>query len=295
MAIHSMTGFARAQGIDAGHSWAWEVKSVNGKSLDIRCRLAPGQDAIEGPARDRIAAKLRRGSVSAALSLTRVGAGERVAVNQAALEQLLDLRSKYAGRIDAGPPRLEALLQVRGVVEAAAEDEDDEARVARQKAILATLDEALDRLVVARRAEGERLHEILRQQIEAIRSLGAAARSLAATQPERFRLKLQDQLKLLLDARPPVGEDRLAQELAMLILRGDVREEIDRLEAHCESAAEVLAQGGVVGRRLDFLSQEFNREANTLCSKSSDVELTRIGLALKGAIDQFREQVQNIE
>ncbi len=295
MAIHSMTGFARAEGADSGHSWSWEIKSVNGKNLDMRCRLPPGMDLLEGQARDRIAAKLKRGSVSANLTLTRAAAGEHIAINEAALEQVLGLHAKYAGRVDAHPPRIESLLLVRGIVESVAVDEGEEAKSHRQKAILATLETALDRLVTARRAEGERLLQALSQQVGELRTLSATARGLAAAQPERFRQKLREQIALLLEARPPASEERMAQELAVLALRGDVREELDRLLAHCESAAEALAQGGAVGRRLDFLSQEFNREANTLCSKSSDIELTRVGLALKGVIDQFREQVQNIE
>ncbi len=293
--INSMTGFARAEGSLGAYSWSWEVKSVNAKGLDLRCRLAPGTDMLEGAVRDRIAAKLKRGAITANLALTRVGGAEQLMINEAALEQVLALQERLAGRVEAGLPRLEGLLAVRGLVEAVEARDGEAVAGERDKAILAPLDETLARLVAMRRSEGQRLALVLREQAEAVRTLAAGAREMSAAQPEKLRQRLLEALKLLADQRPPLPEERIAQEVAMLAARADVREEIDRLQAHCEAVLEALAKGGVAGRRLDFLSQELNREANTLCSKSSDVELTRVGLDLKTAIDQFREQVQNVE
>jgi uncharacterized protein (TIGR00255 family) len=290
-----MTGFARAEGQMGVYGWSWELKSVNAKGLDMRVRLPPGMDALEGPVRERIAAKLKRGNVSATLTVARAPGTERVVVNEAALEAMLALPAKYAGRIDPAPPRLDALLAVRGIVEVVEAPDSEEERNRRDAAILATIEAALERLGAARRAEGARLAALLHGQLDEIGRLVAAAQGSAGARPEKLRARLEEQLKQLLESRPPLPEDRLAQEAALLATRGDVREELDRLRAHCAAAAEMLAKPGAVGRQLDFLAQEFNREANTLCSKSADVELTRIGLDLKAAIDQFREQIQNVE
>jgi uncharacterized protein (TIGR00255 family) len=208
---------------------------------------------------------------------------------------MLALPAKYAGRIDPAPPRLDALLAVRGIVEVVEAPDTEEERNRRSAAMLATLDEALTRLAAARRNEGGRLATLLSGHLGEIRRLVDAAANAAGARPEKLRAKLEEQLKQILDSRPPLNEERLAQEAALLATRGDIREEIDRLRAHCEAAAETLAKPGAVGRQLDFLAQEFNREANTLCSKSADVELTRVGLELKTTIDQFREQIQNVE
>jgi uncharacterized protein (TIGR00255 family) len=290
-----MTGFARAEGQMGVYGWSWELKSVNAKGLDMRVRLPPGLDSLEGPVRDRVAAKLKRGNVTAALAVARAPGSERVVVNEAALEAMLALPAKYAGRIDPAPPRLDALLAVRGIVEVVEAPDTEEERNRRSAAMLATLDEALTRVAAARRNEGGRLAALLLGHLGEIRRLVDAAANAAGARPEKLRAKLEEQLKQLLESRPPLPEERLAQEAALLATKGDIREEIDRLRAHCDAAAEMLAKPGAVGRQLDFLAQEFNREANTLCSKSADVELTRIGLELKTAIDQFREQIQNVE
>jgi uncharacterized protein (TIGR00255 family) len=290
-----MTGFARGEGALGDYGWTWELRSVNAKGLDMRCRLPAGLERLEGAVRERIAAKIKRGAVTASLALDRALGAERLVINEAALEQALALGARYAGRVEPGPPRLETLLTIRGLVEVAPVQETEEVQARRDAAILASLDEAIARLLEARAAEGARLAAILSAQTGRIAALTAAAGRLAAEQPGRVRARLEEQLRALLDAVPPVSEERLAQEVALLATRADVREELDRLNAHCQAAAEALRAGGVIGRQLDFLSQEFNREANTLCSKSADVELTRIGLDLKGAIEQFREQVQNIE
>jgi uncharacterized protein (TIGR00255 family) len=290
-----MTGFARAEGQMGVYGWSWELKSVNAKGLDMRVRLPPGMDPLEGPVRERIAARVKRGNVTAALTVARAPGSERVVVNEAALEAMLALPAKYAGRIDPAPPRLDALLAVRGIVEVVEAPDTEDERNRRDAAILETLDAGLERLAAARRGEGLRLAALLEAHLVEIKRLVEAAKNSAGARPERLRARLEEQLKQLLESRPPLPEDRLAQEAALLATRGDIREELDRLAAHGEAAAETLAKPGVVGRQLDFLAQELNREANTLCSKSADVELTRLGLDLKAAIDQFREQIQNVE
>jgi uncharacterized protein (TIGR00255 family) len=261
----------------------------------MRVRLPPGLDALEGAARERIAGTVKRGNVTASLAVARAPGSERVVVNEAALETMLALPAKYAGRIDPAPPRLDALLAVRGIVEVVEAPDGEDERNRRSAAMLATLDTALGRLAAARRNEGSRLAALLGAHIAEVRRLVEAAQAAAGARPEKLKARLEEQLKQLLESRPPLPEERLAQEAALLAARGDVREEIDRLRAHCDAAAETLAKPGAVGRQLDFLAQEFNREANTLCSKSADVELTRIGLDLKTVIDQFREQIQNVE
>jgi uncharacterized protein (TIGR00255 family) len=291
--VTSMTGFARADGAAAGISWTWEIKSVNGKSLDLRLRLAPGFDALEPQIRAMLTQRFRRGNVAASLAVNRTAA-TAVRVNREALTQLLALIKELASEIEAAPPRLDGLLALRGVVETV-EDEEDGVVEDRRLAVLDSCATALDRLAAARADEGTRLAVLLRDQIVEMARLVKAAQGSAAAQPAAIRERLQTMLAGLADLVPGMSEERVAQEMALLVGRSDIREEIERLHAHLEQADDLLDEGGAVGRRLDFLCQELNREANTLCSKSADIELTRIGLALKAAVEQFREQVQNIE
>jgi len=291
--IASMTGFARAEGGELGISWVWETKSVNGKSLDLRLRLAPGFDALEPRLRAMLAQRFRRGNISAVLAITRT-APPAVRVNRVALAQLVSLMNELAREVDAAPPRLDGLLALRGVVETV-EDDEEAVLEGRRSAVLDSWESALGRLAVARAEEGARLALLLGDQLEEMAVLVRAAGDCAAAQPETIRERLKTMLASLADLVPGLPEDRVAQEMALLIARSDVREEIERLRAHLEQAGDLLQQGEAVGRRLDFLCQELNREANTLCSKSADIELTRIGLSLKAAVEQFREQVQNIE
>ena len=288
-----MTGFARAEGGELGISWVWETKSVNGKSLDLRLRLAPGFDALEPRLRAMLAQRFRRGNISAVLAITRT-APAAVRVNRVALAQLVSLMNELAREVDAAPPRLDGLLALRGVVETV-EDDEEAVLEGRRSAVLDSWESALGRLAVARAEEGARLALLLGDQLEEMAVLVRAAGDCAAAQPETIRERLKTMLASLADLVPGLPEDRVAQEMALLIARSDVREEIERLRAHLEQAGDLLQQGEAVGRRLDFLCQELNREANTLCSKSADIELTRIGLSLKAAVEQFREQVQNIE
>ena len=290
-----MTGFARRDGGDEAVSWTWEVKSVNGRSLDVRARLPQGYESLDPAVRGAVTAACSRGNVQVNLQMKRGSAPLRLQVNEELLQQALDLMAKLEARTTAAPPRLDGILGLRGVMEAVEEEESAERQEARFAALQADLDAVLKALVVMRAAEGARLLAMARGHLDDIERLSAAARGCAATQPATLRQRLKEQLALLVEESTGVSEDRLAQELAILAGKADVREELDRLAAHVEAARELLDQGGAVGRKLDFLCQEFNREANTLCSKSADVELTRIGLDLKSSIEQLREQIQNIE
>lgn len=296
-----MTGFARAEGVDApdmhpGLHWAWEVKSVNGRNLDVRCRLPVGFEALESVARSAVAERFKRGNISVTLTLSRGSEPPRVRINRDVLNQLVALADELKDRVAAEPPRLDGLINVRGVVEVVEEEEpSEEQRAVRIGRMTDTLVRALDSLAIMRRDEGTRLAAVIRQHLDAIEQLRQRAAAAAGAQPAALRARLKTQVEALLEASPALPEDRLAQEVALLLTRADVREELDRLTAHVAAARKLLADGGGVGRKFDFLCQEFNREANTLCSKSADVELTTIGLDLKAAIDQLREQVQNIE
>ncbi len=296
-----MTGFARAEGVDAadlhpGLHWAWEVKSVNGRNLEVRCRLPPGFEILEPAARAAVAERFKRGNVALTLTLARGGEPPRVRINRALLDQLMALAAEYAGKGKAEAPRLDSLLAVRGVVEVVEEAEpSEEQRAVRFARMNETLAQALAALAAMRHEEGGRLATLVGQHLDAIEELRRHAAATAATQPAALKARLKAQVDALLEASPALSEERLAHEAALLVTKVDVREELDRLSAHVAAARKLLAEGGAVGRKFDFLCQEFNREANTLCSKSADVELTAIGLDLKAAIDQLREQVQNIE
>jgi uncharacterized protein (TIGR00255 family) len=291
--VASMTGFARAQGDELGISWAWEMKSVNGKSLDLRLRLAPGFDSLEPELRALLAQRFRRGSFSANLAVLRT-APAALRVNREALAQLIALMKELAGEVEATPPRLDGLLALRGVVETI-EDESEALVEKRRRAVLGSWVTALDRLASARTEDGARLAALLAAQLDELTVLVEAAEGCAAAQPSAIRERLQTTLANLADLVPGMPQERIAQEVAVLAARADIREEIGRLRAHIEQAGDLLRHEEAVGRRLDFLCQELNREANTLCSKSADVALTRTGLDLKVAIEQLREQVQNIE
>ncbi len=296
MTISSMTGFARAEGQNGDGSWTWEVKSVNSKGLDLRVRIPGGFERLEPPVRDRAQSRFRRGNVTLVLSITGNKGKGGYRINQAVLAELLAVLPEIRKQIpDAETPSIDGLLGLRGVIEPVEEDLTDEAQHALDEAILASLDTALVSLAAMRDGEGERLAPALKKLLDDIGRLSNEADSLAAAQPEAIHARLKNQVQALLDDGQTLSEDRLAQEIALLASKADLREELDRLKAHNEAARSLVAGDGAVGRKLDFLCQEFNREANTLCSKSQDVELTRIGLDLKAAIEQFREQVQNIE
>lgn len=295
MALVSMTGFADAQGAFDGLRWRWEVRSVNGRSLDLRLRIPPGMEAMEPAARMLAAERFRRGNIQAGLTLESPEGSRGLRVDAAALTQAVKLATRIAAESGLAPARVDGLLALKGVL---VQEEilpiDAPERAARDAAILETLCLAFDALARARAMEGAKLAAILARTADEISRLTEDARRLSAAQPGTLRDRLRTQLKDLLDASAP-GDERVAQEIALLAARADVREELDRLSAHVQEAHRLIIAGEAVGRKLDFLSQELNREANTLCSKSSDIALTRVGLAMKAAIDQFREQAQNVE
>jgi uncharacterized protein (TIGR00255 family) len=294
-ALSSMTGYARAQGAVPGISFSVEIKSVNARGLDVRMRMTPGYDALEGEIRRRISKALSRGSVTVNLNVDREGEGGRVVVNRQALDAVLEAIRDISVLTNSPRPTPDGILGLKGVLEQHDAPLDAEAEDRLHGAIYEAVDTALDGLRVSRRAEGVHLGEVLSGQVSEI----ARLRDLAAAHPGRSRdaalARLKEQIADLVASNTGLNEDRLAQEALLLATKADIREELDRLSAHVASARALLAAGGPAGRKLDFLSQEFNREANTLCSKSNAVDLTAIGLDLKAVIDQFREQVQNLE
>lgn len=298
MTVASMTGFARATGEKGPWQWAWEIKSVNARALDIRFRTPPGHDRVEMAGREAVSKTFKRGSFNLSLSAQRTDAGQTerpMRINNELLDQLVAEASRYGGRVADEPPRIETLMTVRGVVEPV-ETMEDEAHVAERMGLMQkTLLEALTALDAARREEGERLKAVLIGQLDELVTLRKQAASADAMRPEKIVARLKTQISELLADTKGLTEDRLHQEVALMVAKGDIREELDRLDSHVASARELLEAGGAVGRRLDFLCQELTREANTLCSKSGDIDLTRAGLAMKAKIEQFREQVQNLE
>lgn len=293
-----MTGYARAEGRDAQVAWVWEAKSVNGRGLELRCRLPSGHDALEVTAREAAARKLKRGNIQLSLNVSRIVETPPMRVNAELLDQVL----KLVGELSPKHPlvaqaRWDGLLAIKGVLEPmeAEETDADATRKGREDAMRASLESVLDQLAAMRAVEGSRLKAVLMSQLDDISRFSQQAGECAVLRPEAVKARMRAQVAAVLEAAPSLAEDRVAQEVALIAVKADVREELDRLKAHVAAARELIEAGGAVGRKLDFLSQEFNREANTLCSKSSDVELTRVGLDLKAVIDQFREQVQNIE
>ena len=293
--VASMTGFARIDGEAEGLVFAWELRSVNNRGLDVRLRLPTGFEGLEPQLRKEIGARAARGSVTVGLTVTRSASQSRFRINREALQQILDLVRDLDDQIEADPPRLDSLLGLRGVLETVDEVEEPARREAHERAVAEGFSRALGALLDMRRSEGAALASVIRGRLDEIASLTDAARRTAALQPDALRARLRQMVSQLLDSSTALSEDRLAQEAALLIQRADATEELDRLHAHVEAARGLLEEGGAIGRRLDFLCQELNREANTLCSKSSDLELTRIGLAVKAAVEQLREQVQNLE
>jgi uncharacterized protein (TIGR00255 family) len=289
-----MTGFARAEGSAGGLVWAWELRSVNGRGLDLRFRLPPGWDALEPALREAAGKVLKRGNVTANLTLKRETEA-RLALDSVALEQALALALDLHRRIPGSPvPRAEALLSLPGVLRAAAVDPAEERAVAAVP-MQAGFAEALSGLVMSRQAEGARLTATLNGLLDEIAALRRRAAAEAADQPAAQRVRVMENLTALLREAPSLPQERIAQEVALLAARSDVREELDRLDSHITAAHALIDEALNVGRRLDFLMQEFNREANTLCSKSASAALTATGLKLKAVIEQLREQVQNIE
>jgi uncharacterized protein (TIGR00255 family) len=294
-----MTGYARAQGSDERRRWVWEARSVNGRNLEIRCRVPQGFDRLENPARGAIGNRMKRGNVSLTLTIASEQQGKPLRINRALLAELAVLVEEVRKGTGAAAPTADGLLRVRGVIEEEDGAEDsEEALAVLDRALSGTLDEALKALAAARAAEGRALAVVIDRHVGEIEELCKRAADRASAQVGTVRARFESQLAELLERAPPLSEERFAQEVALLVGKADVREELDRLAAHIAQARTLLADArpdNPVGRKFDFLCQEFNREANTLCSKSADIELTRIGIDLKGAIERLREQVQNVE
>jgi uncharacterized protein (TIGR00255 family) len=295
MALSSMTGFARCNGTDGAYAWAWELRSVNGKNLDLRLRLPPGWDAVEAPVRARTAEALSRGTIHATLSVRREGVAPLVRVNEPVLAAVLSTLREVGQRVEAAPARLDGILAFKGVIEITDQEESEEDRRAAELAVIGGFGEALAVLAGTRRQEGAALAGVLGIRLDEIGRLAARAEAAPGRRPEAIRSRLAEQVAVLVGVSDRFDADRLHQEAILIASKADVREELDRLAAHVEQGRNLLAQGGAVGRRLDFLAQELQREANTMCAKSNDVELTNIGLELKSVVEQFREQVQNLE
>jgi uncharacterized protein (TIGR00255 family) len=295
MALQSMTGFAREARENELAAIAWELRSVNGRGLEARLRLPSGFERLEQPAKARIQQRFARGNIQASLSVMRGDTLRRPVVDEAFLVELAELSKRLEEQHGVAPARADGLLALRGVLEVPEANADEESRARLDELALASLDAALDALVEARLQEGAALKPVILGQIEKISALTERAEADPSRQPERIRERLSEQVKLLRESAPGFDEQRLHQEAALLAAKADIREELDRLKTHVEAARSLIEAGGPVGRKLDFLAQEFNREANTLCSKSNAAGITTIGLELKVVVDQLREQVQNLE
>jgi len=295
MTLSSMTGFARSHGTRGTYAWAWEIKSVNAKGLDVRLRLPPGWDVVEPPARARAAEALSRGSVYGTLTVARQGVTPIVRVNEGVLKAVLTTLKDLSGRIAAEPARLDGILALKGVVEVLDEDEKEDERRAAEQAVVEGFQEALTELAAMRRREGAALGVVLMRRLDQMAVHTASAEEAPGRRAEAIKARIAEQVAALLDTSGRFDPDRLHQEAILIATKADIREELDRLASHVAQAKRLIEEGGAIGRRLDFLSQELNREANTLCSKSNDVALTNIGLELKSVVEQFREQVQNLE
>ena len=295
MALSSMTGFARSHGASGPYAFEWELKSVNAKGFDLRVRLPQGWDELEAHAKKRAGEMLARGTVYANFNVKRANATSTVRINEEVLAAVVKVARELAGRIDAVAPSVDGLLGIKGVIEVvepeSSEDDDKAAKLAATSAF----DEALDNLVEMRRREGASLGQILSQRLGEIETLANRAEAAPGRRPEAVRARLAEQVAALLETTDRFDADRLTQEALLIAAKADIREELDRIASHLSQARELIGKGGPIGRRLDFLAQEFHREVNTCCSKSNDLELTNTGLEMKSVVEQFREQVQNLE
>ncbi len=295
MTLSSMTGFARVAGQWENYHWTWEIKSVNGRALDIRCRTPSGMDGVEQMARKSVKQNISRGSVNINLHLTRDTDSSSFKVNQEMLDVLVEVAIQTSMDNHLPQPSLDALMGVRDVIQYVEAEEDEEVLQIRDKALMETFAEALSAFKTSRDVEGAAMQDVLTGLLNEIERLVKEADSLAQDLPELIKTRYMDKVNALLDDKTGIDPDRIAQEVVLLATKADIREEIDRLYAHIEAGRTHISTDGQIGRKLDFLTQEFNREANTLCSKAADIRLTDVGLSLKTTIDQFREQVQNIE
>ena len=295
MALQSMTGFARREGTTGRWRWAWELRSVNGKGLDLRLRLPPGLERLETDVRRIASENFSRGNLQATLSLNSGESQLEAVLNQDAFAAVLAMRDKLEGLIDPAPLRLDTLLSIRGLVDFRETQDSEETIAARDADTLSGLTAALSDLKTMREQEGAALARVLLGHIATIEGLTSTIEADPSRSPQEIAARLSAQVALLMEGIGALDRDRLHAEAALLATKADLREEIDRLKAHVAAARDLLAKGGPVGRKLDFLAQEFNRESNTICSKSNASAVTAAGIELKVVIDQFREQVQNLE
>jgi uncharacterized protein (TIGR00255 family) len=295
MALSSMTGFARIHGASGPYAFEWELKSVNAKGFDLRMRLPPGWDDLEALAKKRAGEVLSRGTVYANLNVKRTNAVSTIRINEEVLASIVKVAGVLAGKIDAVAPSIDGLLGIKGVIEVVEPESDEAEETAAKAAAGIAFEQVLANLVEMRQREGVTLGQILIQRMDEIENLAKKAEAAPGRKPEAIRARLAEQIAALLESSDRFDPDRLNQEAILIAAKADIREELDRIASHVSQAREMIGKGGPIGRRLDFLAQEFNREVNTCCSKSNDLELTNTGLAMKNVVEQFREQVQNLE
>jgi uncharacterized protein (TIGR00255 family) len=295
MALSSMTGFARSQGASGPYTFEWELKSVNAKGFDLRMRLPPGWDDLEAIAKKRAGEVLSRGTVYANLNVKRANAVSAIRINEDVLASIVRVAGVLASKIDAVAPSIDGLLSIKGVIEVVEPESDEAEDKAAKAAAVTAFEAALANLVEMRQREGIALGQILAQRMDEVERLARKAEASPGRKPDAIRARLAEQIATLLESSDRFDPDRLNQEAIMIATKADIREELDRIASHIAQAREMIGKGGPVGRRLDFLAQEFNREVNTCCSKSNDLELTNTGLEMKNVVEQFREQVQNLE
>jgi uncharacterized protein (TIGR00255 family) len=295
MVLSSMTGFARSHGASGPYAFEWELKSVNAKGFDLRLRLPPGWEELEALAKKRAAEVLSRGTVYANFNVRRTNAQSTVRVNEDVLASILRVAASLASKIDAVAPSIDGLLAIKGVIEVVEPEADETEDKAAKDAAAAAFDQALVNLVDMRQREGNALGQILLQRMDEIEGLAKKAETAPGRKPDAIKARLAEQIALLMETSDRFDPDRLSQEALLIATKADIREELDRIASHIAQTRDMIAKGGPIGRRLDFLAQEFNREVNTCCSKSNDIELTNTGLEMKNVVEQFREQVQNLE
>ncbi len=295
MALSSMTGFARSHGSSGSYAFEWELKSVNAKGFDFRMRLPPGWDDIEPQIRKRASDVLSRGTVYANLSVKRATPASAIRVNEDVLASILRVAGDLSAKTGAAPPTVDGLLGIKGVIEVVEPETNEAEDQAARGAVVASFEKGLKSLIEMRQREGLTLGQILSERLQEIELLAARADSAPGRKPEAVKARLAAQIEVLLGTSDRFDPDRLNQEAIMIAAKADIREELDRIASHIAQARDLIGKGGPVGRRLDFLAQEFNREVNTTCSKANDLELTNTGLEMKNVVEQFREQVQNLE
>lgn len=296
MTLQSMTGFSRLDGALGNFNWAWELKSVNGKSLDIRWRLPYGYDFLEAELKTRVAKQLRRGNLQINLVLDAQSTEKLPVINQAVLDAVIKMTEVIGAKTNTAPLTVDGLLSIKGVVDYTADNlDDDEQTALRNQALLSSFEEAVTALTDARLSEGAAIEKVLLDQVAQIENLKLQIDKDPSRSAEAIKKSLADKVSKLLDDSASLDEQRLYQEAAILATKADLQEELDRLAAHCVAARELLNEEGAIGRKLDFLAQEFNRECNTVCSKANSTAVTQAGLQMKVVIDQFREQIQNIQ